>query len=47
MRLSTAQAVASVEALRSFDSLVPPAKRDFMRNARNPKLIGHPPRKDQ
>jgi hypothetical protein len=47
MRLRTRQTVKAIQALRSFDSVIPPAKREYMRNARNPKLIGHPPRKPQ
>ena len=43
MRLRTAHAVAPVAALRSFESVIPPAKREFMRTFRDPKLVGHPP----
>jgi len=45
IRLHTKQAAPAVEALRSFESVVPPAKRDYMRSARNPQLVGHPPKK--
>ena len=46
IHLKTEQAVEPVQALRTFDSVIPAAKREFMRQARNPKLTGHPPRKE-
>jgi len=46
LRLTTRDAVDTAHALRTFDSVIPEDKREFMRQARNPKLIGHPPRKD-
>ena len=45
LRLQTAQAVPSTEAVRSFEPLIPAAKRAFMRSSKNPKLLGHPPAK--
>jgi hypothetical protein len=30
----------------SFERLIPAAKRAAMRNAKNPRLLGHPPAKD-
>lgn len=43
VRLTTNTAVPPVQALPTFDSLIPPAKRKYMRNSRNPQLLGHPP----
>jgi alpha-mannosidase len=45
LRLGTSDTVPPVAALRSFDSVVPPGKRQYMRNSRNPRLVGHPPTK--
>ena len=45
MRLTASAAVPPVQALRTFDSVIPEAKRGFIRQARDPKLIGHPPRR--
>lgn len=47
MRLKTGLTAAPVQAPRSFDSMIPPTKQDFMGRARNPKLLGHPPRTTQ
>jgi len=47
MRLRTGQTVPPVQALRSFDTVVPQGKRAYMRTARNPRLIGHPPKAPQ
>jgi len=44
VRLQAERSVAKVEALRSFETGIPPAKRRYMQEARNPALIGHPPR---
>ena len=43
LRLRTPQAAPPVEALRSFEPLIPEAKRAFMRSSKNPQLLGHPP----
>jgi len=44
LRFRTKGAVASAKALRSFDSVIPEHKREYMRSSRDPNLIGHPPR---
>jgi hypothetical protein len=46
LRLSTADCVPTPEAIQSFERLIPEFKRAFMRNARNPNLVGHPPAKE-
>jgi alpha-mannosidase len=46
LRLSTAGRVPAPEAIRSFERLIPASKRAFMRNAKNPNLVGHPPAAD-
>lgn len=43
LRLRTDGAVPPVTCLKTFDSLIPPEKREFMRNCRRPDWIGHPP----
>jgi alpha-mannosidase len=43
LRFRTARPVAPVEAIRSFEPLIPEAKRAFMRHAKNPRALGHPP----
>lgn len=45
LRLKTADAVAQVEALTTFDSVVPAEKRAATRGFDHPNLVGHPPRK--
>jgi alpha-mannosidase len=45
LRFGANDAVAPAEALRSFNSVIPPGKRKYMRNCRNPRLRGHPPTK--
>lgn len=45
--LTTGEAVPNVKAPRTLDPLIPAAKRDFMRQARKAKLIGHPPYPEQ
>jgi hypothetical protein len=45
VRLTTGTAAPPVQALRTFDSVIPPPKRQYMRNSRNPGLLGHPPTK--
>ena len=44
LRLKTAEAVAPIRCLTSFDSVVPEAKRKATRGFRHPELKGHPPR---
>lgn len=44
LRLKTAQAVADIKCLTSFDSVVPEAKRKATHGFRHPELKGHPPR---
>ena len=44
IRLTATGAVPPVQALRTFDPVIPEAKRGFMREARDPRLIGHPPK---
>ncbi len=46
LRLTAASAVSPVAALRSLQPVVPPAKWEFLHNARNPRLVGHPPAAD-
>jgi alpha-mannosidase len=43
LRLCASGTVAPVKALRSFDSVIPIDKRQYMRSSRNPRLVGHPP----
>lgn len=43
LRLRAPNAVAPIAALRSFDPVVPLAKREFMRTFRDPQMVGHPP----
>jgi alpha-mannosidase len=43
LRLRMSGSVPSVKALRSFESVIPPAKRQYMGIGRDPSLIGHPP----
>jgi alpha-mannosidase len=45
IRLTTDTPAPPVRALRTFDSVIPPGKRQYMRNSRNPRLLGHPPTK--
>lgn len=45
LRLRTEEVVPSAKALRSFNSLIPPHKRQYMRTSRDPTLLGHPPTK--
>jgi len=45
LRLRTGDKAAPVEALRSFNSVMSAQKRQYMRNSRNPRLVGHPPTK--
>jgi len=45
LRLRTDKAAAPSKALRSFNSLIPPAKQQYMHTSRNPSLLGHPPTK--
>ena len=45
IRLRTSQVAPPIEALRSFDSVIPLPKQAFMRDSKNPKLLGHPPSK--
>jgi alpha-mannosidase len=45
LRLRTLDSVPVPKALTSFDSLIPPQKRRYMSDSRNPSLIGHPPTK--
>ena len=45
LRLRTSDTTAPAKALRSFDSVIPAGKRQYMRNCRNPQLVGHPPTK--
>jgi alpha-mannosidase len=45
LRLHTSNTAGPVQALRSFDSVIPADKRQYMRNCRNPQLVGHPPTK--
>jgi alpha-mannosidase len=45
LRLGANRTAPPVVALRSFDSVIPPAKRKYMRDSRNPRLVGHPPTK--
>jgi len=42
LRLQTSQAVSPIKALTSWNSIVPPAKRDYLQSFRRPELIGHP-----
>jgi hypothetical protein len=42
LRLRTEKAPFPVEALRSFEPLMPPEKREAMRHV-NPTSAGHPP----
>jgi hypothetical protein len=46
LRLRTAGRVPAPEPIRSFERLIPEHKRAFMRNARHPNLVGHPPAAD-
>ena len=43
LRLKTADHVAGVEALRTFDPIVPEEKRWYTRAFDHPELDGHPP----
>jgi len=43
LRLKTAKSVAPVEALRTFDPIVPAEKRFYTRAFDRPELEGHPP----
>lgn len=43
LRFHTCESVPLVKALRSFQSVIPPAKRRYMRSSRDPNLVGHPP----
>ncbi len=45
LRLAAQSEVAPVEALTTFDSVVPPAKRAATRGFKHPDLKGHPPTK--
>lgn len=45
LRLKTNKAVAPVEALKTFDPIVPAEKRAATRGFDHPELRGHPPRK--
>ena len=45
LRLKTDNTVAPVEALRTFDPVVPIEKRAATRGFDHPDLVGHPPRK--
>lgn len=43
LRLRTDGEVPSVAYLKTFETLIPPGKREFMRTSRRPDWIGHPP----
>jgi len=43
LRLKTPHAVAPVEALRHYDSIMPEGKRLYTRTWKHPELKGHPP----
>ena len=43
LRLRAAGSVPPLVALTSFEKLIPPEKRAYMRATKNPKLVGHPP----
>ncbi|MFA5058732.1 MAG: glycoside hydrolase family 38 C-terminal domain-containing protein, partial [Opitutaceae bacterium] len=43
LRLKTQDAVAPIQALTTFDPVVPESKRLFMRSFKHPELKGHPP----
>jgi hypothetical protein len=46
LRLRTTGRVTTPEPIRSFERLIPASKRAFMRDARHPNLVGHPPAAD-
>ena len=45
LRLTTADRVPAPEAIQSFERLMPESKRAYMRDSKNPNLVGHPPAK--
>jgi len=42
LRLKTKDSVKSVEALKSFEPLIPHAKRTYMKGFKKPEYTGHP-----
>ena len=42
LRFKTKDSVGNLVALKSFDSVIPPIKREYMKKFRNPAFTGHP-----